>query len=273
MPRASKTAIVAWLLLTSTTIGRAGQVHGALDLLKKVRETYCSLKSFQFEGITVSESQGPGTQTRTEFPFEGAFVAPYKMRIETKNAFGGILFVSDGRTLWTYVPTSKTYSRIDYAKLKASTSAEGDAETGLANFSGFWGAAGVPFDVVQWGIAQNVMRTNMVHEEVVELAGNRLQCYVVEAEYGPPAEDADAFPFTKTYWIDKVRLVVLREIHEGRLSPKLFGRPMSIKYTTVLKKVSLNATLPDDLFVFVPPEGVKEGEPNQIGLQVPVSPD
>ncbi len=75
----------------------AEETNDAVDLLNKVKGTYSSLKSFRFEGDTVMESQGVGVQTKMDFPFEGDFAAPNKMRIEMKSPLMPILLVSDGR--------------------------------------------------------------------------------------------------------------------------------------------------------------------------------
>ncbi len=122
------------------------------------------------------------------------------------------------------------------------------------------------------GITHRLKQATILDEEDVEIEGTKIPCYVVQAEYAQSKEEAEAPPSIKTYWIDKGRFVVLRESLQYHVDSRTFGPPADIKLTSSLTKVRLNEPVPDDLFVFTPPDGAKETEGNQMRLTAPISP-
>ncbi len=271
MCRGKGTAIACLVIFTTWITAPAQKVNDAMDLLKKVRETYGSLKSFQFEGVSTTESRSTGMQIKTEFPFEGDFVAPTKIRIETKNPRMGVLVVSDGDTAWVYLPSIRTYSKLDVGGLLKSAPGGQSGEVPDV-FRGFSAAAGVPFDMFQLDLAHGVKEAKILGEEDVELGGKKVACYVVQAEYALSKEEAQVLPPFKSYWIDKARYVVLRESFQYHVKSAKFAAPAELKHTSTLTKVRLNEPVPDNLFVFTPPEGARQGRPPQIQPHAPDSP-
>lgn len=238
-------ALASLVVLMAWTQASSQKVDDAAELLKKVRETYASLRSFQFEGMTVTESQGAGMQSKLEFPFEGDFAEPYKMRVELKSPLMPVLIVSDGQTTWFYMSSTKTYRKMDL-------------ETGdwPSAFEGSSAGAGVPYDMLQLTIADQVKGAKVVREEALQLEGENTPCFVVEAEYARSKEEAEALPVVKTYWIDKRRHVVLREsVRYHQKAGGSFPAALDILSTSTLSKVRLNEPVPDELFQFTPPEG------------------
>jgi len=112
MQRGVKTGLL-FLAIALPCRDVAGQsLDSGKDVLQKARETYSSLKSFQYKGTTLITSEGPMTHFQTEMSFEGKFVAPFKMRMEFKSDFMDLVMVSDGQTLWVFNAATNTYRMI-----------------------------------------------------------------------------------------------------------------------------------------------------------------
>jgi outer membrane lipoprotein-sorting protein len=190
------------------------QKDNATKVLAKVRDTYRSLRSFQVDGDTVVESYNKEMRSEMDFPFRADFASPAKVRIETKNAVMATLVVSDGRTTWAYIPATKTYSKVDLEGSQKPNAAK-EYATGSEAFMAASGAAGLGFDVFQSGIADGVKEASILREEeLVELEGKKVPCYVVRVSYELTKEETEGLPAVKTYWIDKKDFIVLRESWE-----------------------------------------------------------
>jgi outer membrane lipoprotein-sorting protein len=241
------------------------QRSDAIRILAKVRDTYASLNSFQVEGIAVIESESERMHTKMDFRFAGDFDSPAKVRIETKNLVTALLVVSDGRATWVYIPATKTYSKVDLEESQMPTAGKEHAR-GPEAFMAASASAGLSFDMFQVGIADGVKEASILREEELELEGRKVACYVVRVRYERTKEETEGLPAVKTYWIDRNRLIVLRESWEsrGQIEIGTVGGVLSTKQTTTLTKVRLNEPVPDELFVFVPPEGAKEAEPSHV---------
>jgi outer membrane lipoprotein-sorting protein len=79
-----------------------------------------------------------------------------------------------------------------------------------------------------------VASSAFLREETVEVSGAKVACYVVSVT---PEPKGSAY----IWWIDKASGRIVREDHDGT----------SAVFTTI----SLNETLPDELFKFDPPPG------------------
>lgn len=240
MPKVS--AVTALILLAVTGLG-SQQDKEAKKLLEKVGRTYNNLKSYSFESITTIETKADRIRQKVEFRESTAVVKPDKVRVETTN----MLVVSDGRTIWSYAPQLKEYTRKDVSAAKASPGSS--QELSLLN---------LPQRPPYGQIAQGVIRARILREETLEIEGKSFDCIVVEVEYDLrlPASIKQS---PKTFWIDKARNIVLRESYTMSMESSAFG-PTETKRTTTFTAAKLNEPLSDSLFAFVPPEGAKEVE-------------
>lgn len=242
-----------------------------MELLKKAGETYGSLKSFRFKGATVIASQSPMTQTRIEEPFEGDFVAPYKIRVEMKSPVLGVVLVSDGQTLWVYIPASYTYSRFALQQFTKPSPGEG-GENPQEVLSALAGGAGLAVDVFQIYLQHGAKSAKILREEPVQLADEKVECYVVEAQYSDSTANGGAILSTRNYWIDKDRNLVLREsytLHEG---PGSFAGAADTQVSLNYTRADINIPIPDEVFTFVPPPGTKEGDSSKFEITAPTQP-
>src|ERR1700693_2567096 len=78
----------------------------AKNLLKKVAETYRTLRAAEFESEEVSERKDEVTVTRIKTQFS----QPNKSRVEVSGSGEGSVRISDGHTDWRFFPESNEYT-------------------------------------------------------------------------------------------------------------------------------------------------------------------
>ena len=262
MRRAKHYSLLPLSIVAALTLVSAQENIDGIALLRKVSATYRSAKSFQVEGTSTVESQNAGMHFTMDFPFKGDFVAPTKMRIENQNSVAGVLIVSDGKTMWVYVPSTKTYGRVPLVnKAGSALRPEDDSREALV---GAAGAAGTLFDIFQLAIAERVKKAEILREETLPQEGKEVPCLVVKVEYEWSNGEAKTTPQIKIYWIDKNRFVVLRETWEFHEHAASSNAAITTKTINNVTKIQLDGPVPPELFEFVPPAGAKEGE----GLQI-----
>lgn len=244
----------------------------AVGLLRRVRDTYGSLKSFQFEGNTMVDSRSADLQSKMNFPFEAEYAPPAKFRIEARNPAFGVLIVSDGQAIWTYLPSTKIYNKVDVTEMPVSPAGT-DADHARERLVASTAAAGLTFDIFQSEIANQVKEARILRDERLELEGKEVPCYVVWAKYERTQEEAKELPTEETYWIDKTRLIVLREDWEApsEVTSGIPSGSAEMRLSTTLTKAKLNEPVPNGLFTFVPPRGAREGKMPKISSPAPTS--
>ena len=77
------------LLLIPLATG-GGLCEDAMQILGKVRQTYRGLKSYHFEGATVSETETEGARFTFESEFVVAYSSPNKFKVEYRYPNAGI---------------------------------------------------------------------------------------------------------------------------------------------------------------------------------------
>jgi len=80
--------------------------RSAKNLLKKVAETYRTLRAADFESEEVSDHGDEVTVTRVKTQF----AEPNKLRVEVSGSGEPSILISDGQTVWTFFPESNEYT-------------------------------------------------------------------------------------------------------------------------------------------------------------------
>jgi outer membrane lipoprotein-sorting protein len=226
----------------------------ALDLLRNVAETYGSMATLRAEANTVTEMSGPAMQNKMEGPMTLTLGSQGKMRMESKGAMG-MLMVSDGKTVWMYMPHLNKYTKV--SSLSAGL---GFAGEGALGFGGL-GAYG--------NVIANVKEAKVLRSETLHANGAGVPCWVVSVEYeGAGAEAAPqaaggVLPTqvdsrTTTLWVDKSHSLVYKEISNTKMTLPRTISPTETKHTVTFKDITVDEPVPDDTFVFTPPEGATE---------------
>jgi peroxiredoxin/outer membrane lipoprotein-sorting protein len=240
------------IVLLAISMGFGSSDDQATELLKRVSETYKNLKSYHFEGKEVVEGKAQGAEMKAETPVLIAAIKPDRLRTERKDLNLGMMMmmgsvvVSNGEMTWRYMPRANQYTKKALSLLKQ------DSDTGNASPSG----SSTANPVAKYeAIANKLKSAKLLREEAVEIQGGRVDCYVVEAEYEPlPGREERP----KTFWIDKTRNIVLREVS---IPPVRFGGSGSsweLRSTTAYTVAKINEPIAETLFAFVPPDGAKE---------------
>ncbi len=244
----------------------------AKELLKKVNEAHKNLKTFQLEGQTVLEMKGDGVFMRFELPFVIAYGASGQKRLQVKNPFEGKkTIVSDGKTEWVYLPTEKQFTKKPFDKTSLP-------EAGTSPLHQFKGDS-MFADMISDDLTDGMVSARIVREEVFELSGQRINCYVIEAIYSDKSEAATKSTDDKaanaaesekgtvlpmTFWVDKDRQVVLQHKFDGggvfAQMFRAFADNATFTMSTTLSVAKFNETLPDSLFAFTPPADATEVE-------------
>lgn len=236
----------------------------AKELLRKVHANYANIKTYHFEGQSVVEMKGDGIFMRMEMPFAVA-VGKNGQRLMRKKIFSVNTFqVSDGQTEWVYMPADKQYTKKPVEKGAASD----DALFNLARVEAMK-LATIADDQIK-----DLKTARIVREEALDVGGQHINCYVIEAEFSfDSAEAATAknLPTKETptsipmlFWVDKERSIILRSEFDGggALAElfKVFGEGAVFKMSAMMSVAKVNETLPDSLFAFTPPTDAREVE-------------
>ncbi len=212
------------------------------DILKQTSRTYGELKSYYIEGTSVTESVTDGSQSRNETRVVIAANLPSKKMVELRAPGHSISSrVFDGQTVWEYKSASKQYSKKDQASYERPR-----------------------MDMVSNPIENyvtNLAMTNSpvyIREEVLEVAGMKVQCHVIEVPSRMKTNNILLAQSPTTYWIDKERMVVLREVSGSKMKMPSQDEPVNQTTTKSYTVFRLNEPVDEKLFVFTPPEGATE---------------
>src|SRR3989442_1214956 len=238
--------LFACLVLLSAGRNFPQTAGDAVQLLKRVSETYRNLKSCHFEGVTRVRTQSSSVQHLLETPFVVAAVRPSLLRVETKNSLTAMLTVSDGETTWNYMPRIHEYTRVTGAPAGSLTSdATASDVSALHN------------PVVQYErLADRSAAAKILREDRIEVGGRNVDCVVVElASASENTPGVETLP--RMLWIDKFHYLVLRD--EETFKIRRPYTPLTEKMqTTVFGVATVNEPVPDSLFRFVPPDEARE---------------
>ena len=103
----TKRWVVQILALTAASAGLI-LADDAGQILKQTEDTYRGVKSYHFEGTTVSETRVGGSVSKSETQFVVAFEKPNKFRVEyVYPSAGNWVRVSDGTKTWKHRSITK----------------------------------------------------------------------------------------------------------------------------------------------------------------------
>jgi outer membrane lipoprotein-sorting protein len=206
------------------------------EILTKVGETYKAAHEYEF---VTDGAYNDGKTAPTHALI--AFKPPNQYRMEgtfpglsgDASALSESVIVCDGFFIWFYLAKSNQYSSFPLSVLGPN----------IPGDFGLWPEA--IDEVAMRPIRRAVNFINgakLLREETIELAGAKMNCYVVSI---PQKGEVS----TNTWWVDKQTYRVMRM--DDDKSSNVF---------TVLK---LNEPLPDELFTFTPPPGARKLETNR----------
>ncbi|MGD0693811.1 MAG: redoxin domain-containing protein [Terriglobia bacterium] len=232
----------------------------AEKVVERVSRTYSSLRSFRL--VEHREGRAPTDSTNGEPllgiqperlsgsrmplaryifpPLYGTDLAestPGRIRLET----GGVLVVSNGETMWAYLPVLNQYLQAAAVPLLQEMWAR----------PAYYGSD----DIFRYrSLSHEAGRAKLRGEETLSLGGQEVRCYVVDV---PDPSGS------RRLWVDERRFIVLQDawVSGPGSGPDTFNPDSSYfadsgVWTSRLTKADLGP-IPDETFEFVPPAGAR----------------
>ena len=169
----------------------AQETPDARVLLKETGEILLHHKSYQVDQRAVID-MGGSVPTRLDMLVKIAVSSPGKLRIESSGKVGESVIVSDGESTWVYVGMLKQYTK---------TAAASTPESLVKSL-----VPGMTSVMDQLKAKDPYVSVKIIGEEPVEVDGQKIDCYVVEARL-----DKISLPGSiemtggvQKVWVDKV---------------------------------------------------------------------
>ncbi len=170
----------------------------ARALLKETADVLLHHKSYQVDQRAVIE-MGGSVPTRLEMMVKITVSSPGKLRIESSGKMGESVIVSDGEYTWMYVGMIKQYTK---------TAAASTPESLVKSL-----VPGMSSVIDQMKAKDPYISAKIVGEETMEVEGQKIDCYVVEAKLDKISlpgsiEMSDG---VQKVWVDKVTKLSLKQ--------------------------------------------------------------
>jgi outer membrane lipoprotein-sorting protein len=216
--------------ILALTIVPAGLVlaDDAGQILKQTEETYRGVKSYRFEGTTVSETKVGGSVSKSETSFVVAFEKPNKFRVEyVYPSAGNWVRVSDGTKTWKHRSITK----------ELTETAASEDDLGILD-----GSPVSPF----WNIGETASKPSVAGSESIEVSGKTHDCFVIQMQAPASAVPPGSEALPVKFWVDKSSHLILREVTGSVTLGK--GKPGGSTRTTNFTYAEVNQAVPGDLF-------------------------
>ena len=220
----------------------------AVALLRSVSERYQKLESFHFEAIESTISSVNGRERRTDSVTVTAADTNGRFRVESDHPVDGGVAVFDGDVSSIYLARQHQYTQLQGQPLSLASRREGSvpALSALKNrFSSRYRHIGV-----------QILEAKIEGEETLNVDQGEVVCTVVWARYDLPQGIA-AVTVEKKFWIDPTRRVIWRDGSKLSVVNKERGLIMEAVQNVSFRTARIAEPLPDELFVFIPPEGAR----------------
>lgn len=207
---------------------RCSGASDANSLLEQVTRRYQELKSYRFEGKTVSESTVNRQVSKSETGFTAAFEAPDKFVLEFRYATAGKwLRVSDGKFLLERRTITNESKRTpvtgrEMIMLKSSP---------LYNFE---------------QLSQTAIKPMLVQAGFIEVDGKKIECDAVQFEAGRRMLREGESAGRSMVWISRADRLILKE--EIRTNAKFGNNVTETLRTTFIEHFSVDQPLPAAVF-------------------------
>ena len=224
MTRRSFQSLLAMTALPSQRL----LAEDATAILTHASEVFQSLKSYRFEGETVSETTIKGKSSRSATKFAVAFESPNRLRLEyVYPTAGNWVRISDGETMFESRSITKESRRTPANEwtLRILNSSP------VANFEKLATTAQTPI---------------VIRSEAIELNGKPTDCHVIQFESHRRTLSETEHPGPSLVWVAKDTGLILRE--EIRTTATSRGELTETKRTTSVQKLLINQNQTPETF-------------------------
>ena len=245
--------VLLFFALFFATAGGASAQQDARPLLHQVVATFKAARSFHFESAIESHLSSELHQSWSRSREVLIRDQPDRVRYEAIASDISYVVVSDGKTLWRASHDTREFIRTELTGPLFETKGGGPvAESSLQMMKFMMNH--------HERLEEHLSRAEQIGDEPVEMDGKPIECVVVRADYSPPKGSIGIESWTRTFWIDKQRRIVLKEqsITRGKLFP---SRPFDDAESTYKRRytvASINEPVPASLFVYTPPQTFRE---------------
>lgn len=234
-----------WMIRFSPVLMFAGvlMADDASQVLKTVAETYQNLRSYYFEGGTVSETKMGASVSKSETKFVVAFQSPNLFRVEyVYPTAGNWIRVSDGKNTWRERSITKDFNE----------------------------SPAVPEDIYMMDdspiaafekIDKNVANATMAGSEPVTVGVQAFDCDVIQGDLTDPGGAAGPQTTPTKFWIDKTRHLVLRQVSTSSSRSK-GGVTNENTRTMNITRADISQPVPPTVFTLTQEPG-KPGKPGK----------
>jgi outer membrane lipoprotein-sorting protein/peroxiredoxin len=213
-------------------------------LLKETGDVLLKHKSYQVDQRAIVDMGGT-LPARLEMVVKIIVSNPGKLRIESSSKVGDSLIVSDGEHTWMYLGTLKQYT-----KTAAASTPESLVKSMVPGMSGV---------MDQIKAKDPYLSAKIIGEEPVEVDGQKIDCYVVEARLDTISlpGSVDMKGGVQKVWIDKVSKLSLKQTITATMEGGPLTAPAQMNQAVTIISQKLDTPVPDSSFTFTPPEGSK----------------
>lgn len=211
----------------------AGTIQAADDaaqILKTTEQTYQNLTSYDFKGVTASETKVGKSISKTETAFEVAFKPPNEFLLEYDYPSAGTWArASDGKMLYNKRSITKEFS---------AQPVTADDVLMLA------GSPIAPFV----DLTKGIQNPSMAGSEALTIGGKNFDCYVIQFEQPSQSSSGASVAVPVKLWIDKTRHLILKQVSgsdEAPGSSKSTENQRTLSFSEVVVDAS---AVPDQLF-------------------------
>ncbi len=211
------------------------------EIMKKVAETYGSLKTYQFESLVVNETVSESNESRSRNTRISAAKPPDRRRLESKGGQMASMRIFDGQSVWEYRPGPNQFARQDqksYQPPRMNTL--GDPVESYKSLEKFGANA------------------KLLREETLNAGGADRACWVVEVPPHFPVSGIVIERSPTTYWVEKATHLIVKETATTKLKPPMQDTPQTQISTATYSVLRVAEPIPDDLFKFTPPPNASE---------------
>ncbi len=239
-------AMIAAILMAPLVclLASAQDSPDARMLLKETSEVLLKHKSYQLDQRAVVDMGGP-LPARVELLVKIAVSNPGKLRIESSSNLGDSIIVSDGENTWMYVS-----SLMQYTKTAAASTPENLVKSLVP---------GMGSVMEQLKARDPYVSAKITGEEPVEVDGQKIDCYVVEGRLDKISlpGSVEMTDGVQKVWIDKTSKLSLKQTMTANMTGGPLTAPAQMNQAVTVISQKLDATVPDTVFAFKPPEGAK----------------
>lgn len=246
--------IVLWLAICFSSCGAHAQDLSASDVLKKVAETYRQASSYSVVAEKTVEQDTEARYTDVNGNLLGSSVSgdveitlmvssSSKAKLQLKAGKTEGVVVSDGKLVWTLIPTQHAYTEVS----AGGPNTLSNDISGVHLLEEYKTLIAARFQ----SITDNESWAKLEHSETLKVGKDKRQCYVLTIQKPKGAHK-------QKLWVDTKEFTIWKSVDTTRSSQDYMAPIFDSTTTVTTKQMALNPSLDDSNFVFTAPEQAKK---------------